>query len=154
MKSLLPVLFILLSCTTASAAAGEDVKVRPDVVYGHKDGLALTFDVFRPARPNGAGVLFLQSGGWYSAWAEPKGLLPACRPLLDKGFTVFIVRHGSAPRYAIPEAVEDVRRCVRFIRLKAKDLGVDPGRLGAFGGSAGRHLSLVLATTADDGNHA
>jgi len=65
---------------------------------------------------------------------------------------VFIVRHGSAPKYAIPEIVEDVRRSVRFIRLKAKGYGVDPERLGVLGGSAGGHLALVLGTTGDDGD--
>ena len=39
-----------------------------DVVYGHKDGLALTFDVYRrPAQPNGAGVISIVSGGWQSS---------------------------------------------------------------------------------------
>ena len=65
---------------------------------------------------------------------------------------MFIVRHGSAPKYAIPEIVEDVRRSVRFIRLKAKGYGVDPERLGVLGGSAGGHLALVLGTTGDDGD--
>jgi acetyl esterase/lipase len=35
--------------------------VTTDVVYGHKDGLALTFDVYRPAQPNGAGVISIVS---------------------------------------------------------------------------------------------
>jgi acetyl esterase/lipase len=65
---------------------------------------------------------------------------------------MFIVRHGSAPKYTVPEAVQDVRRAVRFVRMKAKDYGVDADRLGVFGGSAGGHLSLMLATTGDDGN--
>lgn len=128
------------------------VGVRADVVYGHKDGLALTFDVLTPPQPNGAAVLHLQSGGWYSAWREPRELIPVERPLLDEGYTVFIVRHGSAPKYTVPEAVADVRRCVRFIRLTANDYGIDPQRLGVLGGSAGGHLTLMLATTGDDGD--
>ncbi|MEO1974213.1 MAG: prolyl oligopeptidase family serine peptidase, partial [Pirellulaceae bacterium] len=47
--------------------------------------------------------------------------------------------------------VADVRRSVRFIRLHAKEYGVDPDRLGVYGGSAGGHLSLVLGTTSDKG---
>ncbi len=135
-----------------SWAAEDDVQIQPDVVYGHKDGMALTFDVLKPARSNGAGVMFINSGGWYSIWVEPKQLVPAVRPLLTKGFTVFIVRHGSAPKYAVPDAVANVRRSVRAIRLRAKDFGVDPQRLGALGGSAGGHLALMLATTADEGD--
>jgi acetyl esterase/lipase len=148
----LGLLALLFAGVAAPLNAADDVKIEPDVVYGHKDGMALTFDVVRPPKPNGAAVLWIQSGGWYSNWAEPRSLLPNCLPLLGKGFTVFIVRHGSAPKYAIPEVVEDVRRSVRFIRMRAKDLGVDPDRLGVMGGSAGGHLALVLATTADDGD--
>ena len=135
-----------------AAAQDNSLEIIPDIVYGHKDGMALTFDVIRPAEANGAAVLFLQSGGWYSPWNEPKNLVAPSRPLLDKGFTVLIVRHGSAPKYTVPEAIADVRRCVRFVRAKAADLKVDAARLGVLGGSAGGHLSLMLATTGDDGD--
>src|SRR5207245_43040 len=87
-----------------------------------------------------------------SAWVEPKTWPTTAKPYLDRGFTVFIVRHGSAPKYTIPEVTEDVRRSVRFLRLRAKDFGVGPDRLGVVGGSAGGHLALLLATTADDGD--
>lgn len=143
---------LLLSLTTFPLRADETpVSIRADVVYGHKDGLALTFDVLTPPQPNGAAVLHLQSGGWYSPWRDPRELIPVERPLLDEGYTVFIVRHGSAPKYTVPEAVADVRRCVRFLRLTADDYGIDPQRLGVLGGSAGGHLTLMLATTGDDG---
>jgi len=59
---------------------------------------------------------------------------------------VFAVRHGSSPKYLIPEIVKDVQRSVRFVRLNAKRFQVDPERLGVCGGSAGGHLSLVLCT--------
>jgi acetyl esterase/lipase len=147
------ILAIAVLMVAGSASAAEP-KIVPDVVYGHKDGMALTFDVIEPEAANGAGVLFIQSGGWYSGWTEPKNLVPAAQPLLDKGLTVFIVRHGSAPKYTVPEAAADVQRCVRYLHLHAKEWNVDPQRLGAFGGSAGGHLTLMLATTGDDGDPA
>lgn len=73
------------------------------------------------------------------------------KPLTDAGYTVFAVRHGSSPKYGIPDAVADVRRSVRFIRLNARQFGISPARLGVFGISAGGHLSLTLGTTGDDG---
>ncbi|CAN5571280.1 hypothetical protein BH11PLA2_BH11PLA2_36310 [soil metagenome] len=151
MKLTFPGVFALLMLPPTLRAADE-VMIKPDVVYGHKDGMALTFDVLTPPKPNGAGVMYMVSGGWYSTWGEPKQLLPAMKPLTDKGFTVFIVRHGSAPKYTVPEAVADVRRCSRFIHLHSKDYGIEANRLGVFGGSAGGHLSLMLGTTGDDGD--
>ena len=143
---------LVLVLVPVAALQAADTKIVPDVVYGHKDGMALTFDVFKPERAaNGAGVLFMVSGGWRSAWAPPEQAMERFRPLLDRGFTVFAVRHGSSPKYVIPEIVEDVRRSVRYIRLNAAKFGVDPDRLGVFGGSAGGHLSLVLGTASDSG---
>ncbi len=127
-------------------------RITPDVVYGHKDGLALTMDVYSPADANGASVLFMVSGGWYSKWAPPKASLALFQPFLNKGYTVFAVRHGSSPKYSIPNAVSDVRRAVRFVRKNHKKYGIDGDRLGVFGMSAGGHLALMLGTTGDDGD--
>ena len=136
---------------TTNLRAEEPAKIHADVVYGHKDGMALTIDIIQPAKQNGAAVLWIQSGGWYSTWADPQVWLTAGKPILDQEYTLIIVRHGSAPRYQVPDAVEDVRRAVRFVRWKAHNYGVDPERLGVTGGSAGGHLTLMLATTGDDG---
>lgn len=113
-------------------------RITPDVVYGHKDGLAMTLDVYTPPNPNGAGVLFMVSGGWVSTWAPPEGASRRFELLLSKGFTVFSVRHGSSPRYKVPDAAADVERAVRFIKLNATKFGVDPARLGAWGWKCGR----------------
>lgn len=135
-----------------SPAAAENV-VTPDVVYGHKDGMAMTFDVFQPKEDqNGAGVLFMVSGGWVSQWFPPEMAGRFVNHLTDAGFTVFTVRHGSSPRYKVPDARADVDRAVRYIRLNADRFNVDPNRLGVYGGSAGGHLSLMLGLDADEGD--
>jgi acetyl esterase/lipase len=148
---LLAATFLTLACTTNAIAQAP--RFDADVVYGHKLGLAMTMDVFYPpSKANGAGVLFMVSGGWYSNWSPPEQVLPRFQPLLERGFTVFAVRHGSSPKFTIPDAVSDVRRSVRFIRSNADRFRIDANRLGVFGYSAGGHLSLVLGTCADDGD--
>jgi acetyl esterase/lipase len=137
----------------ALPVCGEETapKIIPDVVYGHKDGLAMTMDIYYPtSSPNGAAVVFMVSGGWYSKWAPPESMLPIFQPYLDAGFTMMAVRHGSSPRYSIPEAVSDVRQAIRFIHIHAKDWSVEPTRLGVLGMSAGGHLALMLGTTGED----
>jgi acetyl esterase/lipase len=96
--------------------------------------MALTFDVFKPANPNGAGVLYMVSGGWVSRWSHPQQSQARYAPFLEAGFTVFAVRHGSSPRYNVAEAVDDVKRANRYIRAYAGRWGVDPDRLGVTGG--------------------
>ncbi len=145
--------FCLLAVFVSLAGGADDVTITPDVVYGHKFGMALTFDVYTPAKDaNGAGVLFMVSGGWYSKWSPPANAIPLFKPLLEAGFTVFSVRHGSSPKFSIPEVVSDVRRSVRYIRAHASEYGIDPDRLGVFGMSAGGHLSLMLGTAGDEGS--
>lgn len=115
-----------------------------DVIYGRKHGVALTMDVFEPARTNGYGLLFMVSGGWVSSKA---GINPAhYRPFLARGYTVFAVVHGSQPKYTIPEIVEDVHRAARYVRYHAARWGIRPDKLGVCGASAGGHLSLTLGT--------
>jgi acetyl esterase/lipase len=145
-------LTLILCVALADHAATAEVKITPDVVYGHKLGLAMTFDVFEPADANGAAVVFMVSGGWYSRWSPAEQAAARFKPLTDKGFTVMAVRHGSSPKFSIPEAVNDVRRSIRYIRTNADRFKIDPRRIGVYGISAGGHLSLVLGTTADDGN--
>jgi acetyl esterase/lipase len=124
-----------------------------DVIYGRKYGMALTLDVFTPTQnANGLGVIFVVSGGWFSSHEGTTGATGLYRELLDRGYTVFAVCHGSQPMFTIPEAVEDLNRAVRFIRYHAKDYHIDPDHIGITGGSAGGHLSLMQGMAGGPGN--
>ena len=114
--------------------------------------MALTLDVFQPAKPNGCGVLFLVNGGWLSSKATPLRVTirPAdYEPYLNRGYTVFAVVTSSQPKFTIREEMDDVQRAVRFIKASAKKYGVRPDRLGVLGSSSGGHLTL--STTARGG---
>jgi len=144
---------VTLLCVAGPLHGQTSDSIIPDVVYGHKDGMALTLDVFRPSgESNGAGILFMVSGGWVSRWTDPADARVGFEALLKRGFTVFSVRHGSSPRFNVPEAYSDVQRAVRFVRLHARTYGVDPDRLGVHGRSAGGHLSLMLGLASDKGD--
>jgi acetyl esterase/lipase len=142
---------LLLACTAAAPAGDPPPKRQQDVIYGRKYGTALTLDVFRPAgKANGAGIILVVSGGWFSAHeAVNPGYASA---FTKRGYTVFAVVHGSQPKYAINEIVQDLHRAVRFIRHHARDYGIDPDRLGITGGSAGGHLSLMQGTAGREGD--
>jgi acetyl esterase/lipase len=126
------------------------VKREKDVIYGRTHGLALTLDVFTPAEPNGYGVVFVVSGGWFS---RPENINQGfVQPFLTKGYTCFAVVHGSQPRFTLPEIMEHMHRGVRFIRFNAKKYKIDPDKIGITGASAGGHLSLMMGTSGKDGN--
>jgi acetyl esterase/lipase len=152
---------VLLCVLVTCPAVGQEWRtITPDVIYGHKAGLALTYDVVRPAEnANGAAVLFMVSGGWVSVWAPPETVvrpekknLNLFEKIVDRGYTLVLVRHGSSPWFKVPDAVADVKLAVRHVRKLAATYGVDQQRIGVCGGSAGGHLSLVLGTMGDDGD--
>ena len=131
--------------------AGAEVDIKADVVYGHKDGMALVYDVIQPDNANGATVVYMVSGGWFSRWAPPEDRVSQFADLLGAGFTVIPVHHGSSPRYHVADAYADVSRAIRHIRLNAGQHGIDEHRIGVTGGSAGGHLSLLLGLDSDRG---
>lgn len=154
MRSL--IFLVTLILCAPSVFAEEKPTVIHDIVYGHKDGMALSYDVIIPAKDvqrNGATVIFVVSGGWVSNWfpaerlikrrADRGNLIPN---LLADGYHVVVLRHGSAPRYDVTEAVADVQRALKHLRSDIPKHGLDPERIGVFGFSAGGHLSLVLGT--------
>jgi len=150
------VLFILLlACISVHA----EPAITEDVIYGHKAGMALTLDVVQPENPNGAGLLYMVSRGWVSDYFPLHDAIASSarsqgrfHVLLERGYTLFMVRHGSAPYFRVPDMVSDVRHAVRYIRANADDWGVDPERLGVFGNSAGGHLALMLAVAPEAGD--
>jgi acetyl esterase/lipase len=121
-----------------------------DVIYGRKDGVALTMDVFKPQEPNGHGIIFIVSGGWFSAKAA---ISPALyKHFIERGYTVFAVVHGSQPKFQIPEIIHDINRSVRYVRHNAAHFGIDPDHIGISGMSAGGHLSLIIGTQGRPGD--
>jgi acetyl esterase/lipase len=148
----LPLVLAALTLVCPTRAAEEPSFTRTeDVIYGRKYGTALTLDVVTPKRnANGAAVVFVVSGGFFSAHDN---IQPArFQVLLDRGYTVFAVVHGSQPRYQVTEIVQDLHRAVRFIRSHAQEYRIDPNRIGVVGASAGGHLSLMLATAGAKGD--
>lgn len=153
------------------------ISVTPDIPYGSRHGVQLSFDVYAPPDANGAAVLFINSGGFVSGqlvqyaktgpseyrFLEPtelatQGASPpipllaqfSFRGLLNAGFRVFDVRHGNHPPTMLDEMVEDVHAAVRFIRDHAADYPVNPTRLGVWGASAGGYLALHLGLGSHD----
>jgi acetyl esterase/lipase len=126
----------------ATAQQSKEYTVKEEI-YGRKEGVALTMQVFRPKQSNGAAVIRLISGSWYSSMENWERYKPGAALYLDKGYTYFLVAHGSNPRYNIQEAAADVKRAVQYIRYHAKEYGIDPNKIGITGSSAGGHLSLV-----------
>ena len=143
-KKLLLACLLLPALSGAWAQTNVEFQRTEDVIYGRKFGTALTLDVFQPRPANGVGIIFMVSGGLFSSHESIKA--SSFRPLLNRGYTVFPVVHGSQPKFVVTEIVADIHRAVRFIRHNAARYGVDPNRFGITGASSGGFLSLTMGT--------
>jgi acetyl esterase/lipase len=107
--------------------------------------------VFRPARPNGAGILVLPGGGYVRVVIDKEGFETA-RRWNAAGITAFVLRYRlPAEGWANPAdtPLQDAQRALRLIRANAAAYGVDPGRIAVMGFSAGGHLAASLCTRFD-----
>lgn len=93
-------------------------------------------------------VLVLHGGGWRAG--GPEHMHPRCEVLAERGFAVIAIEYRLLGEAAWPAPLDDVRAAIRWTRTHAKDLGVEPDRIALQGHSAGAHLSLLAAYTADD----
>lgn len=135
----------ILLAGPAGAAQGA-VTVKNDVTFRTVDGEPLLLDVYQPAK-KGKGrpaVVVVHGGAWTigdKSWFAQQG-----NQLAERGFVAFSINYRLAPAHPYPAAVEDVEASVAWVRKHAKEYGVDPERIGALGGSAGGHLTGLLAT--------
>jgi acetyl esterase/lipase len=144
-----------LACLCSISPLAAQERVERNVVYGMYSGLALLMDVYRPAEPNGTGVLWIWGSGFHQPTSYGAGQLKdrgVPQIFLDAGYTAFVINHRAAPRFRYPASVEDGQRAVRFIRHHAGEFGVDPDRLVGWGGSSGGHLISMLGTMDGDGD--
>jgi len=141
---------IIISLFLATSAFSQDSSFsQQEVIYGRRDGMALTMVVITPANANGKGIISMVSGNWVSGHERLERMINRAKPFVNSGYTVFLTMHSSGPRYAIPNAIEDVQRAVQYVRYNATLYKIDSSLIGITGTSSGGHLSLSAGTAND-----
>jgi len=122
------------------------------IAYATVDGRALSLDVYlprpRPATPSRP-ILVLHGGFWVAGQRGEASL--ASQHLADLGFTVFDVDYRLQPQPNWRSAVGDVKCAIGWVKQHAAspEWNVDPTKLTLLGRSAGGHLALIAAYTAE-----
>ncbi|MEI6891830.1 MAG: alpha/beta hydrolase [Pontiella sp.] len=126
-------------------AIGDGFKPDRAVVYKTIDGIKLKMQVFEPQdfktsdqRP---AIVFFFGGGWETG--SPKQFYQQARAFSDQGLVCFSADYRIKSRnHTTPfESVKDAKSAIRWIRANAAELGIDPDRIVASGGSAGGHIA-------------
>lgn len=111
--------------------------------------------LYKAKQPTGAAVVICPGGGYGVLATDHEGKQPA-ELLAKNGVHAFVLQYrivqperpgplGKAP-------LLDAQRAIRLVRSKAKDLGIDPKRVGLMGFSAGGHLASTAGTHFDAGD--
>ncbi len=102
--------------------------------------------IFSPAAPtNAPAIVFFFGGGWSSG--SPAQFEVQCRHLARRGMVAITADYRVATRHQVKAVtcLTDARSALRWVRAHAAQLGVDPNRIAAGGGSAGGHLAAATA---------
>ena len=65
------------------------------------------------------------------------------------GWAVASINYRYSHQALFPGALHDVKEAVRFFRAHAHEFGIDPQHIAVAGGSAGGHMSMMVAHTGD-----
>lgn len=135
---------VLLAVGAARAAEESEVEYTPDVTYANVGGEELQMDI---AAPKGLdhpvpAVVVIHGGGWSAG--KRQDMAAMAKQIAAHGYVAATISYRLAPAHRFPAQIEDVKAAVRYLRANAKELNIDPERIGATGGSAGGHLSLML----------
>ena len=120
-----------------------------EVIYRTIDDSALTAHVFQPDRARWPGprpaIVFYFGGGWVGG--SPSQFFPQCEDLAEsQGMVAISVQYRTRNSHGVSpvECVDDAFAAFEFVRTHAEDLGIDPARIVASGGSAGGHLAACV----------
>jgi len=118
-------------------------------VFKSVGGVDLRLHLFQPAdhqpgerRP---GLVMFFGGGWNGG--TPGQFFRLARYLAGRGMVVASAEYRVFSRHGNPpwDCVSDGKSAVRWLRQHAGELGLDPGRLAAGGGSAGGQVAAACA---------
>ncbi len=148
----------IVAALAIHVAAARDVAIQPQPlaidgalsrVYKSVESVDLRLHIFNPpqhatdaATP---AIVFFFGGGWMAGTVNQ--FVPQARHFASRGMVAIVAdyrvfsRHKTTPF----EAIADGKSAIRWVRAHAKELGIDPGRIAAAGGSSGGHVALSTA---------
>ena len=132
---------ILLWPTGAPGAHGTEAKDKP----------TLTPYTLTSTHGKASAVVICPGGGYvYLAAHEGKDYAIF---LNNHGLNAFVLQYRlGSDGYRYPAQLQDIARAVRLVRARAIEWGIDPGKIGVMGSSAGGHLASTILTHFDAGN--
>jgi len=129
----------------------REVQVTRGIQYAPGAGRKHQLDVYAPRLGVREAPVLLQihGGGWVIGDKREQAL-PLMNHLAARGWVCVAANYRLSPRATFPDHLVDLKHALRWIRDNIAEFGGDPLFVAASGGSAGGHLSSLLALTAGD----
>jgi acetyl esterase/lipase len=131
--------------------AAQEVKIEKNIVY-IGDGRQELMDVYQPAARSAKGypaILVIHGGGWVGGKRDAQREQQMGDVFAKAGFVAASIDYklsvGETPSW--PQNLYDCKTAVRFLRKNAARFNINPAHIGVIGGSAGGHLSMMVAYT-------
>lgn len=141
--------FVLLTNSCDSFSNNDhDIIIVENIEYQRKGNSAQTLIIAYPEKPLKLrpAIIHFHGGGWKQGKAEAK----TAEWLAREGFVGISVNYRLSEEAIFPAAVHDCKAAIRWTRAHAEKYGIDPDRIGVFGGSAGGHLAVLVGLSASD----
>jgi acetyl esterase len=142
-------------CPQAPAPPPLSIEGSTAHVYKSIQGADLRLHVFAPAHRRSdklPAVVFFYGGGWM--FGNVTAFVPEAKYFAGRGMVAIVADYRGYCRNKadVADEMADAKSAIRWARSHAKELGIDPNRIAASGGSSGGHLALSTATfnTFDD----
>jgi len=138
--------------TQAVPLKGRSVQVIKNLDYwgdGHKRH---RLDIYRSRMtpPSGAPVMvYIHGGAWVMGEKREQGK-PMMYELVARGWVCVAINYRLSPKATWPDQIVDAKRAVAWVKEHIAEYGGDPSFVAVSGGSAGGHLSALLALSAGD----
>jgi len=95
-------------------------------------------------------VLLIHGGAWKEGDKRQPREIEFGTTLAENGYVAASVNYALRSAGKFPINLQDCKNGIRYLRAHADELGIDPNRVAVMGGSAGGHLSLMVAYTGND----
>jgi acetyl esterase/lipase len=147
-------LFLVL--LTAAGVRGADVTIEKDIAYLDPDRKEKLDLYLPPSAPKPGekrpGIVIIHGGGWTGGEKGAKREINIGTTLASHGYVCVSIDYALASKGhpTWPTNLQDCKRAVRWLRKNADKYRIDPDHIGAIGGSAGGHLTAMLAVTAPE----
>jgi len=128
----------------------EGVQAHRDLAYVENGHERQKLDLYLPEKADGPLplVIWVHGGGWQNGSKE--GCPPLRQGFLQRGYAVASLDYRLSGDAIFPAQIEDCKAAIRYLRVHAKEYGLNADRFGVWGSSAGGHLVALLGTSGDE----